>query len=66
MGEEETKRSWKTTLAGVGALAAAVGGALVAVFDGDPATVVNVELLVASVMAALVGLGLIAAKDSDK
>ncbi|MGA0081882.1 MAG: hypothetical protein ACO3IT_08980 [Ilumatobacteraceae bacterium] len=55
--------NWKTTLAGVGAIMVAVGGALKALFDGDPST--NIDLT-ATVAAVTVGFGLIAAKDADK
>lgn len=55
--------NWKTTLAGVGAIMVAVGGALKALFDGDPTT--NIDLT-ATVAAVTVGFGLIAAKDADK
>lgn len=55
--------NWKTTLAGVGAILIAVGGALKSVFDGDPST----NLDIASTIAAItIGVGLIAAKDADK
>jgi hypothetical protein len=55
--------NWKTTLAGIGAIMVAVGGALKALFDGDPST--NIDLT-ATVAAVTVGFGLIAAKDADK
>lgn len=55
--------NWKTTLAGVGAILVAVGGALKALFDGDPST--NIDIT-ATVAAVTVGFGLIAAKDADK
>jgi hypothetical protein len=55
--------NWKTTLAGVGAIMVAVGGALKALFDGDPTT--NIDLA-ASIAAVTVCFGLIAAKDADK
>lgn len=55
--------NWKTTLAGVGAIMVAVGGALKALFDGDPST--NIDLT-ATIAAVTVGFGLIAAKDADK
>lgn len=55
--------NWKTTLAGVGAIMVAVGGALKALFDGDPST--NIDIT-ATVAAVTVGFGLIAAKDADK
>lgn len=55
--------NWKTTLAGAGAIMVAVGGALKALFDGDPTT--NIDLT-ATIAAVTVGFGLIAAKDADK
>jgi hypothetical protein len=57
------KMNWKTTLAGVGAILVAVGGALKALFDGDPAT--NLDIA-ATIAAVTIGFGLIAAKDADK
>jgi len=55
--------NWKTTLAGVGAIMVAIGGALKALFDGDPST--NIDFA-ATIAAVTVGFGLIAAKDADK
>ena len=55
--------NWKTTLAGVGAIMVAVGGALKSLFDGDPST--NLDLTT-TIAAVTVGFGLIAAKDADK
>lgn len=55
--------NWKTTAAGIGAIMVAVGGALKALFDGDPTT--NIDFT-ATVAAVTVGFGLIAAKDADK
>lgn len=54
-------KSWRTTLAGVGTILTAVGVALKAVFDGDPATSVNFEATITAIMA---GIGLIAARDN--
>lgn len=54
-------KNFKTTLLGVGVILAAVGGALKAVFDGDPATNIDIPTVVASVSA---GFGLILAKDA--
>jgi len=51
----------KTTLAGVGAILVAVGAALVAMFDADPTTMPQWDVVIA---AALAGIGLIFAKDS--
>jgi hypothetical protein len=56
-------KNTKTTLAGVGAILVAVGGALKAIFDGDPSTNVDLTTTIAAVSA---GIGLIAAKDADK
>ena len=55
--------NWKTTLAGVGAILIAVGGALKSIFDGDPST--NLDIA-ATIAAITIGVGLIAAKDADK
>ena len=52
----------KTTLAGIGAILVAVGGAMKALFDGDPTTNVDIASIVAAITA---GIGLIAAKDAD-
>ena len=51
----------KTTLAGIGAILIAVGGALKALFDGDPTTNLDIASTIAAVTA---GIGLIAAKDA--
>jgi len=53
----------KTTLAGIGAILVAVGGALKAIFDADPATSVDPTVTIAAVTA---GIGLIMAKDAEK
>lgn len=53
----------KTTLAGIGAILVAVGGALKALFDGDPSTNLDITTTVTAITA---GLGLIMAKDADK
>jgi len=50
-----------TTIAGIGAILVAVGGVLTAMFDGDPATVVDFPSAIAAVIA---GVGLIFAKDA--
>jgi hypothetical protein len=55
--------NWKTTLAGVGAIMVAVGGALKALFDGDPST--NMDIAT-TITAVTIGFGLIMAKDADK
>jgi len=51
----------KTTLAGIGAILVAVGAALVAMFDADPATMPQWDVVIAAILA---GIGLIFAKDS--
>jgi hypothetical protein len=56
-------KNTKTTLAGIGAILVAVGGALRALFDGDPSS--NVDLA-ATIAAVTAGVGLIAAKDAEK
>ena len=55
--------SWKTTVLGVCAIIVAVCTAAIALLDGDPETAVNIELVIAEIVA---GLGLIAARDNDK
>lgn len=54
-------KNTKTTLAGVGAILIAVGGALKAFFDNDPTTNLDLTTTIAAVTA---GLGLIWAKDA--
>jgi len=56
-------KNTKTTLAGIGAILVAVGGALKALFDGDPSSNVDFAATIAAVTA---GVGLIAAKDAEK
>lgn len=55
------KASWKTTLAGIGAILAAIGPALKAVFDGDPSTNPDWAVVATAVTA---GIGLIFARDN--
>jgi len=50
---------WRTTALGVCVLLAALGSVGVAVLDGDPSTKPDFE----SIVAAVAGLGLLAAKD---
>lgn len=52
----------KTTLAGIGAILVAVGAAMKALFDGDPATTFD---LTSTVTAISSGIGLILAKDAS-
>lgn len=56
-------KNTKTTLAGLGAILIAVGGALRASFDNDPTTNLDIAATIAAVTA---GIGLIMAKDADK
>lgn len=55
-------KSWKTTAAGVGAILVAIGSALTATFDTDPATVADWGAVVAAIIA---GVGLIVARDNN-
>ena len=59
----EIKGSWKTTLAGVGAIITALGAALNALTDGNPDTTVNLSTTLTAITA---GIGLIMARDNDK
>lgn len=56
-------KNWKTTLAGLGAILISVGVAMQSHFDGNPETVVNWEVVLASLVA---GVGLLYARDGDK
>ena len=56
-------KNTKTTLAGIGAILVAVGGALKAIFDGDPSSNVDLAATIAAISA---GIGLIMAKDAEK
>ena len=56
-------KNTKTTLAGIGAILVAVGGAMKALFDGDPGTNLDLTTTIAAVTA---GIGLIWAKDAEK
>jgi hypothetical protein len=56
-------KNTKTTLAGIGAILVAIGGALKALFDGDPSTNLDITTTIAAVTA---GIGLIMAKDAEK
>ena len=56
-------KNTKTTLAGIGAIMVAVGGALKALFDGDPTTNIDLAATIAAISA---GIGLVMAKDAEK
>ncbi len=57
------KKSWKTTVAGVAGIVAAIASAVAAQFDSDPATTPNWELVVGLIAA---GLGLLLARDDNR
>jgi hypothetical protein len=52
----------KTTFAGIGVILVAVGTALKAIFDNDPATTFDLATTITAVSA---GVGLILAKDAS-
>lgn len=54
-------KSWKTTVTGIAAIVVAIGSALIATLDSDPATVADWGAVVAAVLA---GVGLMAARDN--
>tara|TARA_R110000822_G_scaffold49377_2_gene129329 strand:+ start:151 stop:348 length:198 start_codon:yes stop_codon:yes gene_type:complete len=56
-------KNTKTTLAGIGAILVAVGGAMKAIFDGDPTTSVDPTATIAAISA---GIGLVMAKDASE
>ena len=56
-------KNTKTTLAGIGAILVAVGGAMKALFDGDPTTSVDPTATIAAISA---GIGLIMSKDATE
>jgi hypothetical protein len=53
--------SWRTTVAGIGAMLVAIGGAISATFDNDPATVADWTAVIA---ACIAGFGLLFARDN--
>lgn len=56
-------RSWKTTVAGIAAIIAAIALAISNEFDSDPATIADWGVVLATVIA---GVGLLFARDNDK
>ena len=56
-------KSWKTTVAGIAAIIAAISTAVAAQLDDDPNTVPNWGLVIPAIAA---GAGLVAARDNDK
>jgi len=61
-GAAQMDRNLNTTLWGVGAILVAVGNALVALFDGNPASGFDIGPTLAAILA---GVGLINAKDAE-
>lgn len=55
-------KSWKTSLTGIAAILTAVGAAIMALMDNDPATVIDVAATAAAIMA---GVGLLFARDNN-
>lgn len=53
----------KTTTLGIATIVTAIGSAVIALFDGDPATTFDIAAVIAAVTA---GIGLIMAKDAEK
>jgi len=56
-------KSWKTTVAGIAAIIAAIALAVSNEFDADPATVADWGAVLATIAA---GVGLLFARDNDK
>ena len=56
-------KSWKTTLAGIAAIVAAIATAVTAQSDNDPATLPDWTMVIAMITA---GVGLVLARDNDK
>jgi len=55
--KEETKmKSWKTTAAGVGGLIATIGSILNQVFDGNPATNPDWNLVLPILLTSFIGI----------
>jgi len=57
----EFNPSWRTTVAGIGAILVAVGSAVAAYFDNDPLTNADWGAVVAAIIA---GVGLLNARDN--
>lgn len=57
----QLKGSWRTTGAGIGMILTAIGAAIAALTDNDPATHVNIGATISAVVA---GVGLIMARDN--
>lgn len=60
------KRSWKTTTAGILTVLGSLFLLIAPVLDGDPKTQPDFQTHGTVILTALAGLGLLAAKDSNK
>ncbi len=58
--------SWQTTLAGTLTLIAVAAKNLAGAFDDDPETVFDLNALIEAIIAGVIGLGFIAARDNNK
>lgn len=56
-------KNFKTTALGIATIVTAISSAVMAIFDGDPATNFDIAAIVAAVTA---GIGLIFAKDAKE
>ncbi|RMF95501.1 MAG: hypothetical protein D6727_10635 [Gammaproteobacteria bacterium] len=56
-------KSWKTTLAGIAAIVAAIALAIAHQFDSDPTTAADWSAVITALTA---GVGLVLARDNDK
>jgi hypothetical protein len=56
-------KSWKTTVAGIAAIVAAIALAVTHQFDADPTTVADWSTVITALTA---GIGLVLARDNDK
>jgi len=56
-------KSWKTTLAGIAAIVAAIALAIAHQFDNDPTTIADWSAVITALTA---GVGLVLARDNDK
>jgi hypothetical protein len=54
-------KSWRTSVAGLGAIFVSVGAALTAMFDNDPLTNPEWGVVIAAIIA---GVGLLSARDN--
>jgi O-antigen/teichoic acid export membrane protein len=59
-------KNWKTTLLGIFGVLSAVGAAGTAVLDGNPATNLDIAVVIAAFAALFNGIGNLNAKDNDK